>query len=258
MEYYGDYHTHTVYSDGVSKVWENVKAATDKGLKELAFTDHGFNSPSYGALTRKQFYMQREEIAQARKRANKELEIYHGIEVDIIGLDGSIGIRDEELEQMEILVMGYHSFAKTKSLKDWFKIFPSAYLSFLKKPSCETIARNTKTYINAIKKYPIDILAHINHMFKVDCVEVAKACRDYGTYVELNAKHMNLSAKEINDMSDTGVKFIASSDAHHFSKIGGFEKLEEVMKHIGFDKNKLVNYNKKPEFPRKKQRIKEL
>ena len=131
MKYYGDYHTHTHYSDGVSKVWENIKQAMEKGLKELAFTDHGFNSPSYGALTREKFDAQKKEIQAAREKCGDKLKIYQGVEADIIGLDGEIDLLDEELGEMEILVMGYHSFAKAKSVKDWFKIFPSAYLSFL-------------------------------------------------------------------------------------------------------------------------------
>ena len=38
-----DYHTHTVYSHGTGSVLENALIAKEKGLKEIAITDHGFH-----------------------------------------------------------------------------------------------------------------------------------------------------------------------------------------------------------------------
>ncbi|MDD4316837.1 MAG: PHP domain-containing protein [Clostridia bacterium] len=253
-KYFGDYHTHTRYSDGVSTVKQNIDAAVAKGLKELAFTDHGFNNPSYGALSRQSFKNQRAEIQNYAE--GKDIKIYHGIEADIIGLDGTIDLEADELGDMEVLVVGYHSFAKAKSFFDWRKIYVSAFLSFLAKPGRSVIERNTKALINAVKRYPIDILAHINHLFKVDCYEVAKACADYGTYIELNAKHMN-SQDELEQILKSGVKLIADSDAHHYAKIADFSIVEKALTGKGVDLSALENYEKTPGFPRRKQRIKE-
>lgn len=258
MSFYGDYHTHTYLSDGVSSIKENAVSAIEKGLKEIAITDHGFNSPSYGALSRDKFKKQTIEIADARRDFGDRLNILHGIEADIIGLDGTIDLNDDELEHMEVLVLGYHSFARAISFRDWRKIFINSYLSFIFTPSKETIKRNTKTLINAIKRYPIDIIAHINHLFKVDCMEVAKACSDYGTYIELNVKHMNLSDESFQKMLSTGVQFIANTDAHHFSAVGNFEKIEMFLKKHNYELENLTNYRKQPEFGRRKSRIKEL
>lgn len=256
--FYGDYHTHTHYSDGVSKVKENINAALVMGLKEIAITDHGFNNPRIGALTRKTFLEQRAEIEEERKQVQGELTIYHGVEADIIALDGTIDLEEEELSDMEILVMGYHSFSKAKTFYDWRKLFGATYKSMIIPPPQKVIERNTKAMISAIKRYPIDILAHINHLFKVDCVEVAKCCADCGTYIELNAKHMNLSDDDFQKILVTGVQFIASSDAHHFSTIGNFDKITKFLERHKVDKNILMNYDKKPCFPRKETRIKEL
>ena len=256
--FYGDYHTHTYYSDGRSSLEENVITAINKGLKEIAITDHGYNSPDCGALTREKFKEQRNIIEGLRAIHGDKISILHGIEADIIGLDGSIDILDNELADMEVLIMGYHSFARAISFRDWRKIFVNAYLSFMIKPSKSVIKRNTMTMINAIKRYPIDILAHINHLFKVDCVEVAKACADYGTMIELNAKHLKVSEDTFDKMAQTGVEFIANSDAHRFNAIGGFSGIVDFLDRHSYDINKLANYNKKPEFKRKKIRIKEL
>lgn len=257
MKYYGDYHTHTYYSDGVSSVEENIISAIEKGLKEIAFTDHGYNSPNYGALSRKDFLKQGEEIERYRKKYGRELKIYQGIEADIIGLDGTIDLEERELKQMEIVLVGYHSFARAKSFYDWRKIFINSFLSVIKNPSEETIKRNTATIINAIKRYPIDIICHINHLFKVDCKEVAKACADYGTYIELNAKHLNLTDEMFDSMLKTKADFIVNSDAHHYSKIGEFEVIEKLIEKHNLNRERIVNLGKKPEFPRKKIRLEE-
>ena len=42
MKFYGDYHTHSVYSDGRAKISDAALYAGKIGLKELAVTDHGF------------------------------------------------------------------------------------------------------------------------------------------------------------------------------------------------------------------------
>ena len=46
----GDYHTHTKYSrhnHGKGTIEEQVKAAVEKGLAQVAITDHGFNQVLY-------------------------------------------------------------------------------------------------------------------------------------------------------------------------------------------------------------------
>ena len=41
MKYYGDYHTHSRYSDGREQVESIAEAARWRGLSEVAVTDHG-------------------------------------------------------------------------------------------------------------------------------------------------------------------------------------------------------------------------
>lgn len=253
MDFYGDYHTHTKYSDGRTDVSYNIRSAVLKGLKELAFTDHGFGNPM-GALTPEAFVKQRAEI-KALESLYPELTVFHGIEADIIGLDGTIDITDEQLRDIDILIAGYHSFAKAVSFSDWRKLFGTTFLGFVFPVSKATVARNTQAYISMVKRYPIDIVAHINHLCKVDCYEVAKACADYGTVIEINAKHIDMAHEDFEKMLTTDVKFVANSDAHREGAIGSFEKITEYLSHHpSFNYARLVNYQKKPVFPRKKER----
>ena len=62
MILFGDYHTHTKYSGhghGKGTILENASVAADKGLKQIAITDHGFNHKIYG--------VKRGDIAQVKE-----------------------------------------------------------------------------------------------------------------------------------------------------------------------------------------------
>ena len=48
MIIYGDYHTHTTYSHGKGSILDNAIVAKNKGLKEIAITDHGFSHRVFG------------------------------------------------------------------------------------------------------------------------------------------------------------------------------------------------------------------
>ena len=43
-----DYHTHTTYSHGTGSIADNVRAAHEKGLREIAITDHGAGNIAHG------------------------------------------------------------------------------------------------------------------------------------------------------------------------------------------------------------------
>ncbi len=69
MILYGDYHTHTIYSrhnHGKGTVLQNATVAAEKGLKQIAITDHGFNHKLYG-VRRKDIPQVREDILNARE-----------------------------------------------------------------------------------------------------------------------------------------------------------------------------------------------
>lgn len=255
MKFHGDYHTHTYFSDGVSKVEENVKSAFEKGLKQIAITDHGYGNPPRFSLTPEKFLRQRRLIEEARL-LYPDVEVLHGVEADIVSLDGDIDLTSEQMRDMDILVMGYHSFSQARSRRDWRRMFLPSFFSFAITPPKYIIKGNTQAMIKAIKRHPIDILAHVNHLCKVDCVEVAKACADYGTLMELNVKHVGLSHRIFDKILETDVNFVINSDAHHFSKVGEFTPVIEYLSRHSFSYDRIVNLENAPVFPRKDDRQK--
>lgn len=235
-----DYHTHTPYSHGKNTVLENTQAAKKLGLKQLAITDHGFNHLLFG-LKRKVLSDLRDEITEAEKLTG--VRVLMGMESNVTSVGGETDMRLSDLQYFDIYLCGIHEVLKYKSFYDFYNIMVKNYAAykFGKKPSDKIIETTTKAYINVIKNNPIDILTHINYKCYCNLVEVAKCCADYGTYIEINTKKRHISAEELNNMAETGVKFVINSDAHSADRVGDTKIAEELLAEASIPLEKIEN-----------------
>jgi putative hydrolase len=153
------------------------------------------------------------------------------MESNLISVDGDTDMKQSDLEFFDIYLCGIHEVLKYKSLGDMNNIMFKNYTAykFGKKPSQKVIDNTTKAYINAVKNNPIDILVHINYKCFCNLVEVAKACADYGTYIEINTKKRHISAEELNAMAQTGARFVIDSDAHDLGRVGDTKLARDLL-----------------------------
>ncbi len=223
-----DYHTHTPYSHGKNTVLENATAAKAAGLKEIGITDHGFNHILFG-LKRKKLAALRAEISEAEKLTG--VKVLMGMESNITSSDGATDMRKEDLQYFDLYLCGIHEVLRFKRISDFYRICVKNYSAykFAVRPSNKVIANTTKTYIEAIKNNPIDVLTHVNYKCFCDLVQVAQCCADYGTYIEINTKKRHVSAEELNAMAATGVRFVIDSDAHSADRVGDTKIAEEIL-----------------------------
>jgi len=159
---------------------------------------------------------------------------------------------------MDLVICGYHAMAKPERFRDFYKCWlPNVMQSaFTRKSSRKMYARNTDMYLKALEKYEIDILSHPNHPIKIDVVEVAKACKHFGTYYELNGKRIGITDKQLEEVAGTGVEFICNSDAHSAERVGDFEIGVSAAARIGISYAQIANWERIPTF--RSQRLKEL
>ena len=193
----GDYHTHTKYSrrnHGKGTVEEQVKAAVEKGLSQVAITDHGFNQVLYG-VRRSDMAKMREEINEAKERY--PIEVLQGVETNLISARGDIDIEPSDYEYLDVLLCGYHKMVKGARRRDFFFLFKNLLSSVFHITSRRQRERNTNAFINAMKNYHIDVITHLNHGCKVDVQKVAKVAKETNTYIELNGKRLGMSDNEI-------------------------------------------------------------
>lgn len=250
MLLYGDYHTHTDYSDAKCSIDQLVAAAKGIGLKEIAVTDHGLGKSTfnYPVMRFEGFLNQKKDIERLRE-SEKDIIIYHGVETNILGLDGQIDISLEQMALMDIVVCGYHRFAHPRSIKEAMSFYSfNSVFSMAFKPSKSIIERNTKAFVLAIKNHPIDILSHINNHAVVDAREVAKVCADYNTFLEINNRHIDEIEPVMEELiKEEHLQFIISSDSHKPQNVGNVPQCIELAKKYGIV-DRVVNLDKKPLF----------
>ena len=240
MKLTADFHTHTTYSHGRGTVLENAQSAKQKNLIAVGITDHGFAHMSFG--------LSKGKIASLVKDCKKATEltgvkVLAGVETNIIGSDGKLDINEKYFDNFDILLAGIHKFVLSKPTSFISTFFPDLVLSTFKRKNAPKwlIKNNTKTFINVIKKNPIDIITHLNFCCYADAKEVAKAASDYGTYLEISSKKMHLTEKEFEDVLKTDVRFIVNSDAHDTKRIGDTALVDDIISRIDFPIDRIDN-----------------
>ena len=246
MILFGDYHTHTTYTHGKGSPRDNVMAARAKGLKQIAITEHGFDHATYG-ITRGEYNLLRMETAKLDNEFD-DIDVLCGIEANLIDANGNIDIDKKERKAFDVLVVGFHKGTRIHNLKNFFNFFVPNVLG-IGRHRKKQIARNTQSYIKALQKYDIDILAHLKaNGCIVDPVAIAKVAAARGTYIELNGKRINFTPAEIEGMINTGVKFIVSSDAHRPERVGENHHGMNIIEKYNIPMDQVVNVDKLPKF----------
>ncbi len=252
MLLYGDYHTHTTYSrhnHGKDSVLDNASTAANKGLKQIAITDHGFNH-GFG-IRRKDIPQLHEDILNAKEITG--VDILLGVEANLISLDGQVDICEEDLDFLDIFLMGYHKLIKPSEFKGYFNLTLASCFSNIFKPSQERIDKNTTAFLKALDKYPIDVITHLNYGgFPTDTLAVAKMAKQKGVYIELNGKRINFTDDEIMTMAAEGVKFIVNSDAHSADRVGEVNLGMNTIYRLNIPLNLVANVDKIPKFNKKR------
>ena len=247
MAILGDYHTHTVFSHGKGTIEENVLAAIELGLKEIAITDHGFAHVTYHVRRYDWPYI-KAEAARMRKKYPM-IRIYLGLETNLLDTKGRIDLKDEDIEELDIVICGYHKYVRSGSLKEFWRFKAPNFIGDLTgKSSVKTMVRNTDAYLKMLENYDIDIISHPNYGIDTDVVEIAKAAKAFGTYMELNGKRVSMTIEELQKVAATGANFIVDSDAHSPSRVGEISVPLSFIEKAGIPPAQLANWDKLPVF----------
>lgn len=217
----GDYHTHTIFSSGkkgrkhaTGTILENAMIAKNKGLKDIAITDHGFNHKMYGVL-RNNIDKMRAEIEEAKKITG--INIYLGIEANFISKDGDIDLTQSEMDKFDFVVVGFHKMAKAKSVGQFFRFILPNLLGIKTK---KVQKMNTLCLLKAMDKYDIDVISHPGVGMKIDFDEVSKQAKKTNTALEINGKRIVYTKQDVEIIIKNGAQFLIDSDAHSKEKVG--------------------------------------
>ena len=197
----GEVHGHTTWSDGTASVMEMALAARGRGYTYWCVSDHSVGLGVVQGVDAEKLHRQAVEIAAANRYfadQGIDFRLLQGSEVEILA-DGTLGLPDEVLATLDIVVASIHSAQRQDR---------------------DTI---TARCLKAVYNPQVDILGHPTGRLigsrpptELDVERVLQACRETGTVVEINANPARLDLNDVyaRRAVELGCKLAINCDAH--------------------------------------------
>lgn len=195
---FGDFHVHTTVSgDGRSPLEEVVAAASERGYRVLAITDHAEGTLS--GVGREALLEQRARIRALQSELGDSLRLLHGVELNI-GPDGELDYDPEFRGSFDFCLASVHDHFELDRDRQTRRI-----VTAMQDPSVRMIGHLTARMIGS--RPPIDL----------DLDAIYAAAEATGTALEVNGAlpRLDLSVDALRRARERRVTFVLTSDAHH-------------------------------------------
>jgi len=188
----------TTWSDGVLTVENLVRTALEKGFHTIAVTDHSAYMGITGGIKPETLAAQHEEIEKARGNFGKEINILHGVEVDITA-DGGLALPDESLAQLDFVIASLHV-----SLRQPREVVTNRLLNAIRNPHVDAIG------------HPSGRLLPTREGADLDFDSVLEEALKHGVALEINASPMRLDLNDVYTRRavEMGIPILINTDAH--------------------------------------------
>ncbi|EHY92110.1 DNA polymerase/3'-5' exonuclease PolX [Staphylococcus saprophyticus] len=226
---HGDIHMHTTYSDGAFSIEDMVKANIEKGYEFMVITDHSQSLKVANGLSVERLLRQNEEI-KALNEKYKEIDIYSGIEMDILP-DGQLDYDDEILAKLDYVIAAIHQ-SFNQSQEEIMRRLENA----CRNPYVRHIAHPTGRIIGKRPGYEPDI------------DKLCQLAEETNTILEINAnpKRLDLNADTVK--KHPNIQLTINTDAHHVEHLE-FMKYGLATAQKGFvTKDRVINTMSREEF----------
>lgn len=241
MNFSGDYHMHTTYSDGRANLKQMVDSARSKGLKAIAITDHGPRNTGTGVKNLETFLLIKKELDDLNDEYS-DINLLCGCEANIVGLNGEIDVPPEIYQELDLLIVGLHPLARPEQLKDVWAINGRNQAARISRSARrKAISTNTKTLVAAMEKNPVDIISHPGLGMPIEVGEVARACVQHNVLYEINCGHHFPTLEDVLEAHRQGVDFIVDSDAHFTESVGKLEYGAGILEQAHIPATRVVN-----------------
>ncbi len=234
-----DLHTHTTYSHGKGSVEDNVRQAMNKSLEFIAISDHGPGHLFYG-INRNDIVNMRSDVERMNVKY-QNMNIRLSVEANIIKDRNGLDVREEEFEEFDFVIAGYHyGLFGCSCIRNWL------WNKGIRIGEESLRRSNTQMVVKALRSNDIAILTHPGDKGPFDIREIARVCAQTDTLMEINTWHGHLTAEEIKIAAEEkDVRFIISSDAHTPDRVGDFKEGVIRALEAGLDLSRIVNIKEK-------------
>lgn len=201
---HGDFHIHTLYTDGRSLIKEYCQKAQENNLKLIAFTEHVRRDTTYN------YNDLISDIFQARSEFTN-LKILSGCEAKVMNGDGDLDVSEEVIDQSDLVIGVFHSY-KYKDKKNYLK----ALEAMLKNPIINIWGHPTLF----TEKHNIKLGKH-------EINDIVNLCVENSVLIERNLRYNLPDVNFIKLSINRGAKFIMGSDSHSVDELPTLNRLKE-------------------------------
>lgn len=244
MKIIADLHTHTKYSHGKGSVIDNVSVALGRGLEAIGITDHGPRSAPWVGTPVRSFAAMRREVAEVDRRA-VGIRVLAGAECNIISAKGDLDVPAPIRHSLDIVLAGLHPGILPATGRDWLLLTGHNLLArFSDALRKKARAINTQAVCQAVYQNEIDVITHPGYHLDIDTTELARACAQRDTALEINARHHEMTVAYVRAAARQGVRFVINSDAHRPADVGNLARGIAVAMAAGLEPEQVVNSEK--------------
>ena len=192
----GDFHIHTIFSDGEGYIEDVVQEGKSLGYNYIAITEHSINQKSGNGINVSDWSMERALINFLNKKYS-DFNIFSGLEVDILK-DGSLDFPYEILKKMDVVLLALHH-------PEYGTLDPN-----------DKIAYAIKSEIGSILAHPKDRYWGREPLFSLDLPYLFENAKRHSVALEISSipDRIGFTASEIEEGKKAGIKFAINSDAH--------------------------------------------
>ncbi len=221
MKYEIDLHTHTMASThAYSTIIENCRAASIKGLKAVAMTDHAPMEPDSPHI----WHFENLHILPLEIEGVRVLK---GVEANIYNAEGELDISERILSKLEWVVASFHNpVFYPDNEEDLYKVYKkvcqNVHVDLIGHPTAGDVEYNAEGLVKLFKEY--EKLVEFNEASfasgrtkKQKLVDLVKACKKYGVLVAVD------------------------SDAHFCDRIGDVSNVKNLLTELEFPNELIVN-----------------
>jgi DNA polymerase (family 10) len=201
-EIIGDFHVHSIWSDGSDSIETIAAAAHKRGYRYIGVTDHSQSLKIANGLTEDRVQKKIQEIKKVEKKF-PELRIFCGTECDI-KTDGTLDYNKKILQQFDYVYIAIHTAFKMDK---------------------ETM---TKRIIKAMDNEQVNFLAHPTGRligkrdpYEVDIEQIIDTAKQTNTRLEINSfpDRLDLDDVHIKQAKDHDVRFVLGTDSHSINHL---------------------------------------
>jgi len=219
----GDFHMHTVWSDGDDSLEAMIAAAAARGYEYHAISDHSQGRGRRFGLAPDRLLAQRAEIEELGARYG--VRALCASEVDVLP-DGSMDFSDDVLARLDVVIGSVHS-ATNQSREE----MTARLIAACENPYVTIIGHPTGRRFDGSPGYEFDY----------DAVFAAAARTGTALEIDGQAARLDLPAPLARKAKEYGVTFALDSDAHRTRDLAAIEFAVGQARRAGLTKDDVLN-----------------